>query len=93
VIAAGFASGSIRLFQPDDAEILADIRQRSTAIGDLCFGNDGNELFSFSEDGHLVAYRTDSVRERLSCSSPSAALASVAVFKVLSTHFPSSYFF
>ena len=61
VIAAGFASGSLRLFQPDDAEILADIRQRSNAIGALHFAANGRELYSFSEDGHLVAYQTESV--------------------------------
>lgn len=61
MIAAGFASGSVRIFQPDDAEVLADIQQRSAGIGALAFAPNGAELYTLSDDGHLVAYRTDDV--------------------------------
>lgn len=58
MLAVGFGSGAIRVFQPDDADVIADIRQKSGAVRALTFDRDGTSLVTLSEDGHLVLYST-----------------------------------
>ena len=55
-LACGFASGFVRVFDVDTAEVTCARQQHSDTVSGVCVSPDGERMFSVGDDGLLVLY-------------------------------------